>query len=173
MAKEYTLGFGKANLYAFIISVPIIVILLILFSVIWSYDIYVSGIDTLVDYYYVFFAGILIHEVLHLAGWALFVSKGIKSFRIGIKLKYLTPYCHVKEPLKVKYYRYGIALPLVILGIIPSLYGIFTGDGTVFTFGLLFTLVAGGDIIILIWLINLDNESCVLDHPDKMGFTKL
>jgi hypothetical protein len=173
MAKEHTLKFGKANLYAFLISIPIGLILLILYSFIWSYEDYVSGLDILADYFYVFFAGIIIHEFLHIIGWAFFTSKGFKSFRIGIKLKYITLYCHVKEPLKVKHYRAGIALPLIILGIIPSLYGIFTGNGTVFSFGLLFTLMAGGDIIVLMWLRNLDNNSYIIDHSDKMGFTEL
>jgi hypothetical protein len=87
-------------------------------------------------------------------------------------MEVLTPYCHCKEPLKVKHYKIGGAMPLIILGIIPSLIGISIGHGGILSFGLFFSWAAGGDIIALYMLRNLDNSIYVSDHPDKMGFIR-
>ena len=87
-----------------------------------------------------------------------------------MKWKYLTPYCHCKEPLKVKHYKLGAAMPLIVLGIVPSIAGLIIGHEGFLSFGILFTLAAGGDMIALYMLRKLDNNIYVSDHPKKMGF---
>ena len=61
-------------------------------------------------------------------------------------------------------------MPLIIMGILPSIIAITTGNGFILCFGVFFTLVASGDIMILVMLRKLDNNMYVFDHPDKMGF---
>jgi hypothetical protein len=85
---------------------------------------------------------------------------------------YLTPYCHCKEPLKVKHYKIEGAMPLIVMGIIPSIIGLIIGNGGILSFGIIFTLAAGGDIIALYMLRKLDNNIYVSDHPKKMGFIR-
>jgi len=96
----------------------------------------------------------------------------LKSIKYGVKWKFLTPYCHCKEPLKVKYYKIGGAMPLIVMGIIPSIIGLIIGHGGVLCFGIFFTWAACGDIISLYMLHKLDNNTYVSDHPDKMGFIR-
>ena len=84
----------------------------------------------------------------------------------------MTPYCHCKEPLKVKHYKIGGAMPLIVMGIIPSIIGLIIGNGGILSFGIIFTLAAGGDIIALYMLRKLDNNIYVSDHPKKMGFIR-
>jgi hypothetical protein len=38
------------------------------------------------------------------------------------------------------------------LGVLPAIFGILTSNGLILTFGLIFVLAAGGDILIL-WLV--------------------
>ncbi|MGM0504820.1 MAG: metalloprotease family protein [Bacteroidota bacterium] len=97
-----------------------------------------------------------------------FESSEIKKF--GVKWKHLTPYCHCKEPLKVKHYKVGGAMPLLVMGIIPSIIGLIIGHGGFLSFGIFFSWAAGGDIIALYLLRKLDNNIYVSDHPEKMGF---
>lgn len=60
-------------------------------------------------------------------------------------------------------------MPGLVLGIFPSLIGIITGYGWIMLFGLLFLLAAGGDILI-IWLIrNVEAGKLVKDHPTRAG----
>ncbi|MCK5538549.1 MAG: DUF3267 domain-containing protein [Bacteroidales bacterium] len=171
LKKEYTMGFGKVNLYAILLIFPISIVYLSFFFLIWGDERIQLGIESIMDYFfYILISGIIFHELLHGITWGSFASKGIKSIKFGFKWKYLTPYCHCKEALKVKHYKLGAAMPLIVLGIIPSVYGIISGNGTIFLYGLLFTYAAAGDIIGLFMLRKLDNNICVFDHPEKMGF---
>jgi hypothetical protein len=171
--EEYTMGLGKVNLIAVLMMIPLTALIVCPFILIWDYETLKIGKEIFNDNILLYFVGgIVIHELLHGLTWGCFASKGLKSIKFGVKWKYLTPYCHCKEPLKVKHYRIGGAMPLIIMGIIPSIIGIIIGHGGVLTFGIFFTWTAGGDIIALYMLRKLDDEVYISDHPSKMGFIK-
>ena len=171
--EEYTMGFGKVNLIALLLVFPITAMILSPFILIWNYETFKTGKEIFDDYLlYILIGGIIIHELLHGLTWALFTSDGLKSIKFGVKWKFLTPYCHCKEPLKVKHYKIGGAMPLFIMGIFPSIIGLAIGNGGVLSFGIFFTWAAGGDIIALYMLRKLDNNIYVSDHPEKMGFVR-
>ncbi|MDA3952242.1 MAG: DUF3267 domain-containing protein [Bacteroidales bacterium] len=167
--KEYTLSIGKVNFYSLLMIIPITVILLIPFILIWDYETFVIGRKEFMRFFlYALIFGIIIHELLHGITWALFTKGGFKSIKFGING--ITPYCHCKEPLKVKHYVLGGIMPLIIMGIIPSIIGTLLGNGLYLSFGIFFTWTAGGDIISLFMLRKLESEALVSDHPNKMGF---
>ncbi len=60
-------------------------------------------------------------------------------------------------------------MPAVLLGILPSILGILTGNGYITIFGLFFILAAGGDIFILWLLRKVKAGVLVEDHPKRMG----
>ena len=170
---EYTMGMGKVNLVAFIMIIPITAIILLPFILVWDYETFKIGKNVFMDYFFFYLTGgIIIHELLHGLTWGYFASQGYKSIKFGMKWKYLTPYCHCKEPLKVKHYKIGGAMPLIVMGIIPSLIGLMVGNGGILSFGIFFTWAAGGDIIALHMLRKLDKDVYVSDHPEKMGFIR-
>lgn len=167
--KEYTMEFGEANLYAFLLAIPIMAILLTPFILIWDYETLKTGAALVMDHFFlIVIGGIIIHELLHGLTWGYFAPNRMKSIKFGIKM--FTPYCHCTEPLKVKHYRIGGAMPLLLLGIVPSIIGLIIGHGGFLAFGVFFTIAAGGDIIALFMLRKLDNETYISDHPNKMGF---
>jgi len=169
--NEYTMGLGKANLIALLLMVPILVILLAPYILIWSYESFEVSRKAFIIYLLpLILVGIFVHELLHGISWAFYSSKGMKSIKFGFKWKFLTPYCHCKEPLKLQHYRIGVAMPLLILGILPSIIAIIIGSGALLTFGIIFSWAAGGDIIALFMLRKLDNNLYVSDHPTEMGF---
>jgi hypothetical protein len=171
--EEYTMGMGKANMIALLLIIPITAVILCPFVLIWGYETFKAGKEIFVDYFLlIIIGGIIIHELLHGLTWSYFASNGLKSIKFGVKWKFLTPYCHCKEPLKVKHYKLGGAMPLIVMGIIPSIIGIIIGHGGILCFGIFFTWAAGGDIIALYMLRNLDNTIYVSDHPEKMGFIR-
>jgi len=168
---EYTIGLGRAHLIILLMAVPIIIIIGVPFFLVWDMDTFESGRKVFMNNIILYLiVGVIMHEMLHGAGWALFAPRGIRSLKFGIHWKYLAPYCHCREPLKVKHYRIGGALPLFLLGIAPSLFAIATGNGALLSFGIIFSIAAGGDIISLYMLRKFDGESYIHDHPDKMGF---
>lgn len=171
--EEYTMGMGIVNLIALLFIIPITALILYPFILIWDYETFKTGKVIFDDnFLYLLICGIVIHELLHGLTWGYFASNGLKSIKFGIKWKFLTPYCHCKEPLKVKHYKIGAAMPLIIMGIIPSIIGLVIGHGGVLAFGIFFTWAAGGDIIALYMMRKLDNNIYVSDHPDKMGFIR-
>ena len=171
--EEYTMGFGIVNLIALLMIIPIAAVILYPFILIWDYETFKIGQDIFYDnFLYILIGGIILHELLHGITWGKFASKGLKSIKFGVKWKFLTPYCHCKEPLKVKHYKIGGAMPLIVMGIIPSIIGLIIGHGGVLTFGIFFIWAASGDIIALYMLQKLDNNIYVSDHPDKMGFIR-
>jgi uncharacterized membrane protein YvlD (DUF360 family) len=89
--------------------------------------------------------------------------------KYGVIWKWLTPYCHCKEPLLVKEYIIGALMPAIILGFIPSIMAIFTGNITLILFGLFFTMAAGGDFMIINILRKEAMDSLVQDHSSKIG----
>ena len=170
---EYTMGFGKVNLIIILLLIPITLLTLFPFILIWDFETFRTGSRMFTDHVFLYLlVGIIIHELLHGLTWAYFAPNGLKSIKFGVKWKYLTPYCHCKEPLKVKHYKLGGAMPLLVMGILPSLVGIIIGHGGILSFGIFFTTAAGGDIIALYMLYKLDNNTYVSDHPDKMGFVR-
>ncbi len=116
-----------------------------------------------------FAVGIVLHELIHGLAWMYFGEKPRSAITYGFKLKTLTPYAHCDEPMDVHAYRLGAAMPGLLLGLVPWLAGVATGNGSVLIFGFIFTLAALGDAMIL-WLIRgVAPGSLVLDHPTEAG----
>jgi len=171
--EEYTMGMGKVNLIALLLIIPLTAIILIPFILIWDYETFKAGKEIFYDYFFLYLlGGIVLHELLHGLTWGYFASNGMKSIEFGVKWQFLTPYCHCKEPLKVKHYKIGCAMPLIVMGIIPSIIGLVIGHGGILSFGIFFTWTAGGDMIALYMLRKLDNQMYISDHPKKMGFIR-
>lgn len=168
---EYTVPMGKVNRLAFLILLPMLVVYLTPYFLLWNLDLLKIGYKIFVKrILYILVFGIISHELLHGITWALMTKGGFKQLKFGINLKHLAPYAHFKKPLKVKSYLLGALMPLLILGIIPAIVGIASGDGFYLLFGLFFTWAATGDIIASIRLFNLPMNSFVQDHPEKLGF---
>lgn len=172
---------GKANLYSLIFLVPLILIIAVPYYYLWPEQFSKTSIRAyldaremmsffeLVGIGLVILAGIIIHELLHGIGWSRYTKKGWRSIKFGIEWKYLTPYCHCTEPLRLKPYRIGSILPAIILGIFPSIVALVIGNLWLMVFGFFFTFSAGGDFLILWLLRNEKSNMLVHDHPDKIG----
>jgi Putative zincin peptidase len=113
--------------------------------------------------------GAMLHELIHAAGWVLFARKPWRSIRFGFKWKTLTPYAHCREPMPAAAYRWGAVLPGVLLGFLPAVAGMITGDGWSTVFGILFLVAAAGDGIVL-WVIrSVPGRTLVEDHAERAG----
>ena len=113
--------------------------------------------------------GSVIHELIHRFSWAFFGHKPLNAIKFGFQWQTLTPYAHCHEPMEVQAYRLGGIMPLVVLGILPSLIGIGAGNGWIMFFGFLFTVAVGGDLLVL-WLIrDVRPSQLVEDHPTQVG----
>jgi hypothetical protein len=168
---EFTIGIGKANLYSFFITLPLIIVYLLAFIVVWGKE--KLNIVLEQDFYILIskaIIGTIFHELIHGFTWLILSKNKIASIKFGINWKYLTPFCHCKKSIKVRFYRIGIAMPLILLGLLPSSVALIIGNSVLYLWGLFFSCLATGDIIVLFMLRKFNGNDYVSDHPQKMGF---
>lgn len=118
---------------------------------------------------FVMLAGIVAHELLHVATWRVFGGLPRDVLSLGFSWRTLTPYAHCSVPMRATPYIVGAAVPGVVLGLVPSLIGLLTASGGWLCFGLLFTLAAGGDALIVWSLRDVGGDTLVADHPTRPG----
>jgi hypothetical protein len=63
----------------------------------------------------------------------------------------------------------GAIAPAIILGFIPSVVAIIIGNFGLLIFGLVFTVVAAGDFLIINLLRKENKDDFVEDHPSEAG----
>ncbi|OFY55278.1 MAG: hypothetical protein A2Y87_11880 [Bacteroidetes bacterium RBG_13_46_8] len=172
---------GEANLRAMVFVIPFILLLGVPFYFLWLKGL---TLEKMLDFFrnnlylgklsflwilIILLGGIVLHELIHGLAFLLFCKNGIKSIEFGIMWKYLSPYCHCKEPLRVSPYIIGALMPAVVLGFIPAGIGLITGKFIALAFGMIFSIAAGGDFLIVWLLRGQPKDSLVLDHESKVG----
>jgi len=171
--KDLSVSMVAANLYSILFAVPAAVVLVVVYLALWDTGgLFYARFLIFKNFYLVLIIlimGVLLHELLHGLTWMWLGKKSPDSIHYGMNLKALSPYAHCREPLNIRAYRWGAAMPGLILGILPALLGILTGNGLIMLFGLLFTVAAGGDALVL-WTLRKENSlEWVLDHPFRAG----
>lgn len=176
---QLTIDLVKANVFAIVLMLPIVLIFGLPYFLIWGIGFNSSDIRSLTKVLspelmglvliLVFTLGIILHELIHGIVWSRYTSNGFKSIRFGVLWKMLTPYCHCKEPLQVKEYVIGALMPAIILGFIPGILAIIIGNFGLLIFGIIFTTAASGDFMIINLLKNEDKDDYVQDHPSEAG----
>jgi len=171
--KDLSVSMARANLYSVFFAIPAAAILVAVYLIFWDTAGLIHARFLIYKYFYlsivILIFSILLHELIHGLTWIWFGKKAVHTIYYGFNLKALSPYAHCREPLNIQAYRWGAAVPGLILGIVPALLGIITGNGIIMLFGLLFTVAAGGDAIIL-WSLRKENaRELVLDHPTRAG----
>lgn len=170
--KDLTISVVKANVMAFVLGMPIIILLFILFIYKNQSGIYTFSIRDSVGFLVLFAILVVLHELIHGIFWSIFAKNHLKSIEFGFIASSLTPYCCCKDMLTKSQYIIGGIMPTVILGIIPAVISIFTGSVFWFVMGELMILSGGGDMTILLNLLRYKSdkkEILYMDHPYEYG----
>ena len=167
MMKANLVGIKYMLLFAFVFGLP--------YYLIWglhSKPLFISDHLFLKAIFPVllFLLGIVFHELVHGFFFARYAQKGFKSVKFGIMWKYLAPYAHCKEPLKIKHYIVALLAPLFFVGIIPGIIGIILGNFMLTTFGIVLSACAAGDLMIYSLIKKENPEDYVQDHPTEAGY---
>ncbi len=168
---DLTVSLLAANVYGVAAGVLPGLLALVLFLSIWNGERLEDALNvvTFLHFIVVFLVGAFIHEGLHAVGWMLFAGVPRSAIEIGVKWKLLTPYAHSQQPMPAAGYRWGTALPGLLMGILPALLAVVLGSGMLLLVGVFFTAVAGGDFLVL-WLLRpVPGDTLVEDHPTRVG----
>ena len=177
--EKLTIDLVWANVFGVLILIPIGLLFGLPFYFIWKPQLDIkqyldsagplgAGLGFLLIFG-ILILGIVLHELIHGIIWAKFAKEGFKSIKFGVLWEMLTPYCHCKEALNVRQYIIGAIAPAIILGIIPSIIAIMTGNLGLLIFGMLFTMAAGGDFLIINLIRKESSSDLVQDHPSEAG----
>ncbi len=168
---DYSISMAKANL----LSLPFFAIgVAMFFLFVWIHgtEPVKSGFHRFIDLKWFLptvLLGIIIHELIHGITWKVLAKIPHQQIKYGFQFKTLTPYAHCKVPIPIVPYRWGAAMPLVVLGIAPYIFSLLLGDGWLLFFGIFFTVAAAGDMLILWLLRGVSNDVLVADHPHNAG----
>lgn len=173
-ATELTIGIVKANIVALLSAVPIVIIAVFLFfvrngAISFDMDNYWRGYIIFIVSFIVL---IVVHELIHGVTWGILSGRHFKDIEFGFIKEYLTPYCTCSTPLNKPKYITGALMPLLILGIIPTIAAIFMNSFLLLIIGLVMVMAAGGDVMIVCKLLSYKSASkdiLIYDHPTQGG----
>ena len=170
--KNLTFGVVEANVWAIVVTLPLIIPFLLAYRVMWGEEWtvlpwwgYLLGSFLVVVF-------IVAHELIHGAVFACFAKDGFRAVAFGVIWSMLTPYCTCRESLKRKHYMLAILAPTVVLGILPAAVALAIGSRWILYLGILMILGGGGDIMCAIKLATYrtKGKDCLFfDHPYEVG----
>ena len=169
---ELTVSIVKANAFAVILLIPLLVAGIALFLLRNRQLSGSIGLMSLVLYLAVLAALIILHELIHGVSWAVFAEHHWKDIEFGFMKQYLTPYCTCGVPLSKGQYVFGALMPLILLGIVPMIAGILIGSMPMLFIGIIMADSVAGDILIVRKILNYRSEADIvtyIDHPTQAG----
>ena len=114
-------------------------------------------------------AGVLVHELLHAAGFLLFGRAPRDQVRIGFQRRTLTPFASCTVPVTASAYRGAGLLPAVVLGGLPIAAAWATGSAALLLWGWFMLALAGGDVAAVWAMRSVPGNAMVIDDPHLVG----
>lgn len=171
---DVTLSVAAANGEALLWTIPPVIAIGIAFFLLHPQGIQqVKEPWLLVGALALYFAFIVLHELIHGLVWGLFAPSHFKAIHFGVIWKMITPYCNCSEPLSRRAYIAGAAAPTLVLGVIPAVGALITGSLFWLAVGALLIMSGGGDIAIIARIFRCKTQgqkAIYLDHPYECGF---
>lgn len=111
--------------------------------------------------------GIVVHELVHGITWLLLTHRGFGHLSFGFLPGGV--YCHIDVPMPKRQYVIGALMPLLLVGIVPTLVAFCVGSFLWLLLGIIFIVSAAGDMMI-VWAIRKEPaDVLVYDHPSEAG----
>lgn len=169
---DRSISIARANVAMLLVVVPLMIVLIGLYVIAWGIGDFASGLERFLRWQVVIptlVIGIPLHEAIHGLTWVVAGRRSFRDVRFGFQWKTLTPYAHLEVRVPATAYRWGAAMPGLILGALPYLAGLILGVGWIACLGLFFIFTAGGDMLILWLLRGVDGGALTEDHPSRAG----
>ena len=167
---DLTIGMGKASWIAILLLIPLFIAGYGLYYLV-HHKIEMTGFNG-ATFLIVFLLLTVVHELIHGISWSIFTPNDFKDIAFGIMMPYLSPYCTCMAPLTKPRHIFGTVMPLILLGIIPTVIGIAAGIPMALLMGLLMIDIATGDILIIRKILAYKTSAkdvVYMDHPTDAG----
>ncbi len=172
--KKLTFNIKILNVFSLILTVVYMAVCIMIYATVNRGDekFYELGFGELLIFLVAMAILTVLHEGIHGLTWGIFAEQHFKDIEFGFIKEYVTPYCYCRSPLKKYQYIIGSLMPMILLGVIPSIVAICLNSNVVLFLSCVMFGSAGGDIMVTIKIIlNKVNASTVLycDHPTEPG----
>lgn len=117
----------------------------------------------------VILSSIIVHEALHGIGFRYFGGVPRSAIRFGVNWKTLTPFAGTSAVMPARGYRWSVALPGLVLGLVPVLWALVTASGIWAAFGAFMIAGAGGDAAALWAMRRVPARALVRDAEARVG----
>lgn len=163
---EIMVSGNKINKYGMLAAILFTVPILLLFR--WIHGEDMAHVSLLI-FWSCALAGFGVNLLLHALFFGIFSSKGFRSISF-VKHKGGIRFCHCNEPIRMWQYRTTCFLPILLLGILPLLYGMATGSYYFTLFGT-FLLIGSIDDICILWkLRSFGKDAFINDCSQELRF---
>jgi hypothetical protein len=161
-----------ANVVAIVAAILLLAVCVPLFHMLYpGAELFLSSVE-LVACLVVFAVLVVLHELVHGFTWSRFTDHGFADISFGIMWNSLTPYCTCQVPLRKGPYICGTLMPLIVFGLVPLAVAFVMGSALLLYIGILMTVSAAGDVMIVVKVLrhpNASDDILVFDHPTEAG----
>ena len=152
---------------------------LVIFGVVWGLVLFISGGEYLWSHDTVGFLllamifWLMLHEVLHGIGFALFKEVKKKNIVFGIALEKGVFYCMCKQKISRKVILTSLFFPVTFIGVVTLVLGMFLHSYYLVMLSILNIAGAVGDLVMIWYFLRVDKDIVYLDLDDSTSFTVL
>lgn len=169
---DLTIELVYANVMALVLGLPIVAVLGVAFFVRNAAGEIVMSTGNMLIWLLVLVILVVVHELIHGITWAIFAPHHWKAVEFGFIVEYLTPYCTCGEPLARYQYVLGALMPTLLLGVVPAVFAVFSGNLDWLLMGCVMVFGGGGDMTIVLKLLrhrSSGTDTVYIDHPYAAG----
>lgn len=168
--KDVTITSGKAMILGVLYALPFVIVFGLLYRFLLverAYLLEVSGLSFYLIFIAVIAVSVVIHELLHGAGWAAASGKGWNAVRFNINA--MMPSCACKAALEKKPYLSGVLAPFAVLGF-GSVCFLFIYPGTVSFLTMIVNFISAGADLMIACNVLKERDVLIADHPKEAGY---
>ena len=114
---------------------------------------------------------IVIHELLHGLFYSIFSENRFKSLKFGFVPKKLIAYCDCTEVLRINHFIIGAIMPLILMGLIPTIISLFIGNIILLYWGMLLIAVSYVDLWGVLKLLKEKKDGWIIFNSPEMAGT--
>lgn len=171
-ARDVSVSMERANVVALLLMPVVALLLLGPFAAVYGVRAVGAGLAEVFSlgvFIPAFLVAILVHEGLHGLGFLLVGGAPRAAIHFGLHRATLSPFAGCSVPLTVRAYRWSVALPALILALLPWSMGMIGGWGWAAVWGAFMMITAAGDLIVVYTIRALAPSAMVVDHPSRVG----
>lgn len=128
---------------------------------------------SLTSLFILMFIWLIIHELLHGIGFAIFKEVNKKNITLGMTIEKGVFYCMCKQNISKKVILTSLLFPVTIIGLITLIIGMIINNYELVFLSILNIVSSIGDIVMTIYFLKCPNDIIYLDLDDCTSFTVL